>query len=135
MMPRLRLIGLLAVAGLPFAAAAWVPWATTAGLTLTLIALAVAVADVRRSETPRDVAVSRDVGEVLSVGADNPVRVRLRNRGGRPLVVELHDEAPAPCDTPDSNGIMRSRVRVVGRVAKRTDMITIVDGMTRAIRA
>jgi hypothetical protein len=41
----------------------------------------------------------------------------------------------APSDTPDSNGIMRARVRVVGRVAKRIDMTTIDDGMASAINA
>ena len=41
----------------------------------------------------------------------------------------------APCETPDSNGIMRARVRVVGRVAKRMDITTIEAGMTSAISA
>jgi uncharacterized protein (DUF58 family) len=101
LLPRLRLLLLLAAAGLPFLGVPWVPWLVSVGFGLTVAALGVALLDLALSPKPGEVAVSREVAEVLSLGADNLVRVRLRNRGDRPLTVEVHDEAPAPCDTPD----------------------------------
>ncbi|MGC1272936.1 MAG: DUF58 domain-containing protein [Planctomycetaceae bacterium] len=101
MLPRFRLLILLALAGLPFIGVPWLPWMAYVGSGLTVAVLMVAVGDLWLSPKPADVAVQRDVGEVLSLGAENPVHVRLRNRGKRPLTVELHDEAPAPCDTPN----------------------------------
>jgi len=101
MLPRLRLLLLLAAAGLPFIGAPWFEWLTYVGFGLTLLTLTVALLDLWLSPKPGEVVVSREVGEVLSLGAENPVRVRLRHRASRPLAVEVHDEAPAPCDTPD----------------------------------
>src|SRR6476469_6562548 len=101
MLPRLRLLILLTAAGLPFIGVPWLPWLVYVGFGLTVTARGVALLDLAFSPKPGEVAVSREVAEVLSLGADNPVRVRLRNRGDRPITVEVHDEAPAPCDTPD----------------------------------
>ncbi|MDQ3331293.1 MAG: DUF58 domain-containing protein, partial [Planctomycetota bacterium] len=101
MLPRLRLLFILAFAGLPFLGAPWFEWLTYVGLALTILVLVVAFVDLAISPKPFDVAVQREVGEVLSLGAENPVRVKLRNRGKRAITVELHDEPPAPSDTPD----------------------------------
>ncbi|MBA3312825.1 MAG: DUF58 domain-containing protein [Planctomycetaceae bacterium] len=101
MLPRLRLLYVLAVAGLPFLGVPWIEWLTYVGLALTILVLVVAFVDLAISPKPFDVAVQREVGEVLSLGAENPVRVKLRNRGKRAITVELHDEPPAPSDTPD----------------------------------
>ena len=101
MLPTLRLLLLLAVAGLPFLGVPWFGWLLYVGLGTTIIALGLALFDLWRSPRPSDVAVQRDSGDVLSLGAENPVRLRLRNRANRPITVEVHDEAPAPCETPD----------------------------------
>src|SRR5690606_17799071 len=84
----------------PFLGVPWFEWMAYVGLGLTILALIVAFTDLAISPKPADVVVQRDVGEVLSLGAENPIRIRLRNRGEREIVVELNDEAPAPCDTP-----------------------------------
>lgn len=101
MLPRLRLLILLAIAGLPFVGVPWVGVLAEVGIGTTIGALVVAMLDLWLSPKPADVAVARDVGEVMSLGAENPVNLRLRNRGKRTLTVEVHDEAPTPCDTPD----------------------------------
>ncbi len=83
MLPRLRLLIILAIAGLPFLGVPWLEWLTYVGLGLTIATLVVAFIDLAISPKPADVAVQRDVGEVLSLGAENPVRIKLRNRGKR----------------------------------------------------
>ena len=101
MLPRLPFLILLALAGLPFVGVPWLPWLAYVGTGLTLAATVVALFDLWLSPKPADVAVAREVSEVLSLGTENAVRVRLRNRGKQSLNVEVHDEAPPPCDTPD----------------------------------
>lgn len=106
MLPRLRLLILLTLAGLPFIGVPWLAWLAYVGTGLTVVVLSVALVDLWLSPKPSDVAVQRDVNEVLSLGVENPVHIRLRNRNKRPLTVEVHDEAPPPCDTPNLPAIV-----------------------------
>ena len=101
MLPRLPLLILLALAGLPFLGVAWVPELAWFGTGLAAAVVVLALLDLWLSPKPADVAVQRELGEVLSLGAENAVRIRLRHRGQRTLTVEVHDEAPSPCETPD----------------------------------
>jgi uncharacterized protein (DUF58 family) len=94
MTPSGRALWLLALAALPVLAAplAGVPL----GLTLmpTAAILALLLAD-RLAGTETPLEVRREVGAVLSVGADAPVELSIRNRGGRALDLEVVDEHPA----------------------------------------
>ena len=101
MLPRLRLLLLLMLAGAPFVGVAWWPGLLYLGAALVAFVLLAAAVDYFISPHPSRVVVSRDVGEILSLGTGNPVRIRLRNRNRRTLAVEIADEAPAPSATPD----------------------------------
>jgi uncharacterized protein (DUF58 family) len=101
MLPRLPLLILLALAGMPFVGVPWMPGLAFVGYGLILLTLGIALVDFWTSPKPSDVTVQRDLGEVFSLGTENPVRIRLWNRGRQPLTVEVHDEAPTPCETPD----------------------------------
>lgn len=97
MMPRLRLLLLVALAGLPFFVTPWFPAATSLGLALTLAVAVWAVLDLVLTPSLREIEIHRAAPEVLSVGARNPVPLTLRNRGSSPVTVILHDEPPQPC--------------------------------------
>lgn len=96
MMPRLRLLIFAALAGLPFVVTPFVPEATAVGLSLTMSLAAVALLDLVITSRLNEIDVVRDVRQVLSVGARNPVTITLRNRGKHPAVLTIHDEAPQP---------------------------------------
>ncbi len=99
MLPRGRLIWVLGLAGAPFLLMPWWPLAGMFGGGLVLLVVLAAVVDVLISPKPARVHVKRDVAEILSLGAENPVRIRLRNMQRREVRVEIADEAPAPCRT------------------------------------
>lgn len=101
MLPRLRLLFLLLLAGAPFAAVQWVPEMLYVGAGLINVVALLAIVDYFLSPHPRHVAVSRDVADILSLGTANVVRLRLRNRNQRTLAVEIADEPPTPSRTPD----------------------------------
>lgn len=96
MMPRLRLLMFAALAGLPFVVTPFFPEATSVGLSLTMSLAAVALFDLVITPRLNEIDVVRDVRQVLSVGARNPVTITLRNRGKFPTVLTVHDEAPQP---------------------------------------
>uniref|UniRef100_A0A7C2PH24 DUF58 domain-containing protein n=1 Tax=Schlesneria paludicola TaxID=360056 RepID=A0A7C2PH24_9PLAN len=96
MMPRLRLLGLVALAGLPFVLTPVLPEATSAGLVATFGVVLVALIDRLLTPSLRQIEVFRESRPVLSVGVRNPVVVSLRNRGRQPITVHVHDEPPQP---------------------------------------
>ncbi len=98
MMPRTFLLLLLALASVPLIVGVWEPAVGRMGILLTLLLIAAALADLAISPRPRVVEVDREVAEVLSVGARNPVKLWLRNPGRLRLFLELHDEPPFPAD-------------------------------------
>lgn len=97
MMPRLPLIGLVALAGLPLVFGIVDPAIAATGELLTLLIAVVAALDLIVSPSLRKIEFERDCSEVMSVGARNAVRVKLRNRNRTSLTVEVHDEPPGPC--------------------------------------
>ena len=99
MSPRPRLLALFAVAAVPFILGVWVPRAVEIGLILNLLIAAAAVLDMVITPTTRQIIIEREVGAVLSVGAENPVVLRATNQSRHPLVVELTDEYPQPGQT------------------------------------
>ncbi|QDT36756.1 DUF58 domain-containing protein [Stratiformator vulcanicus] len=95
MMPRLRLIGLVAAAALLAVPAIWYPaFAAAATVANGVIAL-VAIYDLWSSPHPRHVVPRRQLRDVLSVGVRNPIRIRLRNRNEQAILIEIHEEPPA----------------------------------------
>lgn len=98
MMPRGLLLGLIALAGVPLALGTILPEAGQLGVLLTLVVLILALVDLAISPTPVRIEVQRETGDVMSVGAKNAVKIRLRNNNATRMIVEVHDEPPAPCD-------------------------------------
>ncbi|MCH7687933.1 MAG: DUF58 domain-containing protein [Planctomycetes bacterium] len=98
MMPRLLLLGLIGLAGIPLAIGTVVPEAGRIGVLLTLIVMATALIDLVISPPLLRIDVHREAGNVMSVGAQNAVTIRLTNHNSVPMTVEVHDEPPMPCD-------------------------------------
>jgi uncharacterized protein (DUF58 family) len=74
----------------------WFPVMTNMGLAANLLIILAAMVDLLLTPSPRDIEVSREVSEVLSVGASNPVELRLLNRSQVEIEVEVTDEFPEP---------------------------------------
>lgn len=98
MIPTPRLIGCFALGLLPLLASLWVPELRLLGWAYNGLVLAAAFADFLLTPSTGQVKVEREVSEVLSVGAWNPVKLLVENRTGRFLEVELNDEPPLPCE-------------------------------------
>ncbi|MBW3539389.1 MAG: DUF58 domain-containing protein [Planctomycetes bacterium] len=92
---------LFAAAGVPLAVGVFEPTVGQLGVLATLGVFAVALVDVLISPRPWRVEVQREAGEVMSVGAQNAVRLWLRNHNTIPLKLEIHDEPPQPCTAHD----------------------------------
>lgn len=99
MIPRPRLIGLVALAAVPFALAHVYPDGVRVGTMANLLILVVALLDRVLSPSPRRLVVERLVSDVLSVGSRNPVTLRVENRAQTAVRVELVDTPPEPCRT------------------------------------
>lgn len=96
MMPRMNLLVLMGLAGIPLILGIWYPILGQISVLLTLLLLVVSLVDLAISPTPARVDVWREVGDVMSLGARNPVKIWLRNQNRLPLAVEVHDEPPLP---------------------------------------
>lgn len=96
MTPRVSLLRLVALGCLPFAMGVWIPELIHVGLLLNLTLVVVAGLDILLTPPTSIVSIERETADVLSVGAENPVTLRVRNRSSRTLTIELHDEAPEP---------------------------------------
>lgn len=101
MTPRVPMLLLFLVPAVPFAIGPWFPVLNGIGVMLVLVVLIVGLVDLVLSPRLGLVDVSREVGDIISVGVNNAVRLRLKNRGPRDLTVELQDEPPEPSDRPD----------------------------------
>lgn len=85
---------LLLLAAPLIALATWAPllqWVAGAYLLLCLVLL---LADYRGAGSLERLVVSRSHDSKLSLGADNPIQLSLRNRQPRPLTFWVRDEAP-----------------------------------------
>ncbi|TWU12182.1 hypothetical protein CA54_10000 [Symmachiella macrocystis] len=97
MTPRRLMMWLFVAAGIPLVAGVFIPFIGPVGAVLSLLIIAVAVADLAISPTPTLVEVQREVGDVMSIGARNAVKIWFTNRNGGPITIEFDDEPPAPC--------------------------------------
>ncbi|MFO0917496.1 MAG: DUF58 domain-containing protein [Planctomycetaceae bacterium] len=95
-MPRLRLLGLVTLAGIPLIFGVFFPSLAPLGVLLTVVAVAVALVDLLLTPSLLNIDVGREVRDVLSVGARNPVTISVKNRNASPVELSLHDEPPAP---------------------------------------
>ena len=96
MTPRTNLLLAVGLATVPIVAGIWIPNLTTIGLAANLLILVTAAVDLLVTPAPGTVEVSREVSEVLSVGASNPVVLRFLNRSNLDLDLEVTDELPEP---------------------------------------
>ena len=101
MMPRLPLILLVGLAGIPLAAGILDPTVTIYGELLTVLIAVGALVDLGVSARLGNVEVERECSDVMSVGARNAVRLKLRNRNYSTITVEVHDDPPGPCNIED----------------------------------
>src|SRR5512136_52061 len=72
----------------------WVPGLEWAGWAFALLALGLLALDWRLSGSIQRFEVVRSHDTKLSLGAENPVLVTLRNRDRHPVVFWLRDESP-----------------------------------------
>ena len=93
MIPSRRLVLTAAILAMPLLLAG-----LNAALLLNLVLVAVACVDLLISPSPNDVAIHREISEVLSVGASNPATLTVRNRTGLTLALTLHDDPGPLCE-------------------------------------
>ena len=80
MMPRFQLFLFFALAGLPFGIGLFIPEIMQYGIILTLLICLLAIFDVLLTPSLSKIQVGREVGNVLSVGAKNPVKIWMKSR-------------------------------------------------------
>jgi uncharacterized protein (DUF58 family) len=90
----LRSTLLLLFAAPLFAAGAWLPGLEGVAAGYVLLCLALLALDWRLAEGPNRFQAAREHDTKLSLGADNPVRLRLHNRSRHPAQFWLRDEPP-----------------------------------------
>jgi uncharacterized protein (DUF58 family) len=95
------LIGLLLAAVPLIALGGTVPMLPSIGVGVMIGVMLLAVVDGLVSRARDEIEVTRQVEEILSLGAENRVEVTLRNRTGRPLRLKVKDDPPAAFRTPD----------------------------------
>jgi uncharacterized protein (DUF58 family) len=98
MIPSRRLVLTAAILAMPLLLASLNRSAADAALLLNLVLVAVACVDLLISPGPDDVAIHREISEVLSVGASNPATLTVRNRTGLTLAMTLHDDPGPLCE-------------------------------------
>ena len=101
MTPRKLLLVLLGLAAVPLVAGIWLTEVTRLGLAINLLIVLLAMIDLLLTPPPRELEITREVSKVLSVGASNPVILRLVNRSPVELTLEVTDEPPQPSRTQD----------------------------------
>ena len=106
---------LLLLLAAPFiAAATWFPALQWAALIYILLVAALLVADWRAAGTVEQFEVERVHDSKLSLGADNLIRLIVRNRSNRPLALQMRDEPPPAfqLNHPAEDQIFRQEVAV-----------------------
>jgi uncharacterized protein (DUF58 family) len=89
-----RCLILLLLAAVPIAASAFVPWLLYAGVGYGALMLGLVLADYALSPRPGEFELGRQHDTRLSLGAWNPIRIRVRSTARRPARVAVRDEAP-----------------------------------------
>jgi uncharacterized protein (DUF58 family) len=98
MIPSRRLVLTAAILAMPLLLAGLNRSAADTALLLNLVLVAVACVDLLISPGPNDVAIHREISEVLSVGASNPATLTVRNRTELTLAMTLHDDPGPLCE-------------------------------------
>lgn len=101
MTPRMLLLALFALAGIPLVLGIMYPAIAQIGILLTMVVLMAALVDLAISARPTAVEVRREASDVMSVGTRNAVKIWLRNLSRSTMTVEVHDEPPQPCTLHD----------------------------------
>ena len=96
MIPRTPLLFTVALAGAALVLGMWYPAFTLVGLAANGVLALVAGLDLYRTVRPDRFETLREVSNVLSVGAQNPVVLRLLSRAPGPMTLEVTDEPPEP---------------------------------------
>ena len=97
MIPSRRLVLLAALLSLPLLFSGLDRTVADTALLANLLLLGLAVVDLLISSSPHDIEVLRRISDVLSLGADNPAVLQVRNLSQQPLEIELHDDAGPLC--------------------------------------
>lgn len=100
MIPSRRLVLLVAFLSVPLLLSGLTRTTADVALLANLLLLGVALLDLLISSVPEDLQIERRISDVLSLGADNPAVLQVRNTSPYPLQVELHDD-PGPLCTVD----------------------------------
>lgn len=108
---------LLLAAAPILAAATWAPALLIVGLVYLVVAAALFIIDYRLSGSIERLEVWREHDTKLSLGADNPIHLRLRNRRTRPVEFSIRDEPP--------DAFIVDRRIVTGMVAPRGQWHTV----------
>ncbi len=101
MMPRPLQMLLYAAAAVPLLAGIFDATARDLGILATVFIFLVSLLDRLLSPSPANIHVERDTNDVMSVGAQNAVTLRLHNCNRSSVHVQVHDEPPEPCTTSD----------------------------------
>ncbi len=96
MTPRPRLLLLVALAIPVLIAGVWMPPLRETVILFNVMLVAVCIADILVTPSLKQLRVTREVSEVLSVGTRNPVTIHVRNSARVPVTVEILDEYPEP---------------------------------------
>ena len=87
-----RAVLLLLFATPMIAAATWVPVLRWVALLYVALCLGLIVYDWRRARPISRFEISRHHDNKLSLGAENPITLKLRNQSGRPAIFQIRDE-------------------------------------------
>jgi uncharacterized protein (DUF58 family) len=99
MIPTRRLLLIIGLLAVPLMLSAQIRVVADLALVLNVLVVIVACLDLLISPGPRDLEISREISEVLSVGAANPATLLIRNRSGFGLSVAIHDDPGPLCIT------------------------------------
>jgi uncharacterized protein (DUF58 family) len=94
MIPTTRALLLILITAPLMALAAWIPFMEWVAWGYAAFVLAVMYMDWRMAGDIKQFELAREHDSKLSLGAENPVRVRLRNRSWRGVGFTVRDEAP-----------------------------------------
>ena len=100
MIPSRRLVLLVAFLSVPLLLSGLTRTTADVALLANLLLLGVALVDLLISSVPEDVQIERRISDVLSLGADNPAVLQVRNASPYQLQIDLHDD-PGPLCTVD----------------------------------
>src|SRR5688500_7945317 len=94
MIPTTRALLLLLITAPIMALGAWIPFMEWVAWGYGLFVAALIYLDWRMAGNVKQFEISREHDSKLSLGAENPIRLSLRNRSWRGITFTVRDEAP-----------------------------------------